>query len=146
MAPPIKKVKQPYVAQADLIVDDMFYEQPGKTGEVFSYKLHVIIKNIGKARAEGAIVVKVWQTDGTSSPINFKPLLPWAQVFTDLDPGKTAELVWDGISPAAEYCLAVVNLPTLPQYPLGKVKEGPFPSASMNNARGIPGPGAMLRP
>jgi len=128
----------------DLIVDDMFYTSTTSKTELefpaTTYDLHVVVKNVGGATTTGKIVVKAWQIDENSSPINFKPILPYAIVFSKLNPGQTQEVVWKNVESTASYYLAVVNLPTLPHFPLGEVKEGPVPSAVKNNARGIPGP------
>lgn len=127
---------------ADLIVDDMYYTKGSEDVEFPTYKLHVIVKNVGKKTAKGKIIVKAWQIDETSSPLNFKPLVPYSAVLATLAPEETQDVVWENILANASYCLAVVNLPTLPQFPLGAVKENPLPSAVKNNARGIPGPKA----
>jgi len=126
---------------ADLVVDDMFYTTTSTSDREFTTcNLHVVVKNVGGATTTGKIVVKAWQIDKNSSPINFKPILPYAIVFSKLDPANTQEVVWKSVDATASYYLAVVNLPTLPHFPLGEVKEGPVPSAVKNNARGIPGP------
>ena len=126
---------------ADPIISDMFFT-PGKTGEFPTFDLHVIVRNQGNAATQSnVIIVKVWHDETTIQGIRFRPLPPVAVVLGNLDPGQSDVAVWENVSTVGRsFFVAVVDLPTKPQFPFGRERELPIQRAEKNNTFGIPTP------